>query len=432
MWPSLSNEQAEEGRVYVYYGSPSGPKDTADWVVESNEFHSRLGNSVGTAGDVNGDGFDDVIIGTPVSDEVQDNEGRVFVYYGSEAGLSLTPDWTAESDQWNARFGLSAHSAGDVNGDGFDDVIVGARNYSHGQEDEGMVFVYHGSATGLSSSPDWTAEGDQAFSEFGWAVASAGDVNRDGYDDVIVGARYYNLGEVEEGAAFVYHGSASGLSTVAEWTAEGDQARAWFGYSVGTAGDVNCDGYADVVVGARYYDDAWLDEGAAFVYYGSELGLSGTPEWTGVGGQAGADFGVSTGLAGDVDGNSCSDLAVGAALYDAEIIDAGAVFLYYGHPFTLTVINDSPTMLGSTTTMTATVSPGSVVTYTWSLGDGAFAGGAMVTHTYPAARVYTDVVTASNSVVDVAATTRVSIFQHIYLPLLLRSYDGDEPVGSLQ
>ncbi|MFN2225268.1 MAG: integrin alpha, partial [Anaerolineae bacterium] len=149
MWPSLSNEQAEEGRVYVYYGSPSGPKDTADWVVESNEFHSRFGNSVGTAGDVNGDGFDDVIIGAPVSDEVQDNEGRVFVYYGSEAGLSLTPDWTAESDQWNARFGLSAHSAGDVNGDGFDDVIVGARNYSHGQEDEGMVFVYHGSATGL-------------------------------------------------------------------------------------------------------------------------------------------------------------------------------------------------------------------------------------------------------------------------------------------
>ena len=150
--------------------------------------------------------------------------------------LLSSPSWTAESGQAQAIFGVSVGTAGDVNGDGYSDVIVGAQNYDNGETDEGRAFVYHGSATGLSAAANWTAESDQAGAIFGVSVGTAGDVNGDGYSDVIVGANYYDNGEADEGRAFVYHGSAVGLSAAANWTAESDQAVALFGESVGTAG----------------------------------------------------------------------------------------------------------------------------------------------------------------------------------------------------
>ena len=123
-------------------------------------------------------------------------------------------------------FGYSVATAGDVNGDGFSDVIVGAIWFDNGQTDEGRAFVYHGSASGLGLCPAWTAEGDQASALFGYSVATAGDVNGDGYSDVIVGAVQYDNGQTDEGRAFVYHGSSSGLATSAAWTAESNQASA--------------------------------------------------------------------------------------------------------------------------------------------------------------------------------------------------------------
>ncbi len=112
------------------------------------------------------------------------------------------------------------------------------------------------------------AESDQAGAEFGNSVGTAGDVNGDGYSDVIVGADAYNNGQTGEGRAYVYHGSATGLATSATWTAESDQVNAYFGYSVGTAGDVNGDGYSDVIVGAYGYDNDQTDEGRVYVYHG--------------------------------------------------------------------------------------------------------------------------------------------------------------------
>ena len=126
-------------------------------------------------------------------------------------GSAPTAAWTAESDQANAWLGWSAGTAGDVNGDGYADVIVGAPYYDNGQTDEGRAYVYHGSAAGLSTSAAWTAESDQAGARFGWWVGTAGDVNGDGYADVIVGARTYDNGQIDEGRVFVYHGGAAGL-----------------------------------------------------------------------------------------------------------------------------------------------------------------------------------------------------------------------------
>ena len=325
------NGQTDEGRAFVYHGSATGLSPTADWTAESDQANALFGSSVGTAGDVNGDGFSDVIVGAPKYDNGQTDEGRAFVYQGSATGLSTTPDWTAEGNQAVAQFGVQVGTAGDVNGDGYSDVIVGAWFYDNGETDEGRAFVYHGSSTGLSTgSADWTAEGDQANAIFGRAVGTAGDVNGDGYSDVIVGARRYDNGETDEGRAFVYHGSATGLSATADWTAESDQEGARFGNSVGTAGDLNGDGYADVIVGASGYDNGQTDEGRAFVYHGSATGLSPTADWTAESEQAGASFGQSVGTAGDVNGDGFSDVIVGAPFYDGGEIDEGRAFVYQG------------------------------------------------------------------------------------------------------
>ena len=141
--------------------------------------------------------------------------GKVYVYDGSSSGLSATPNWTATSDRFSVpEFGFSVASAGDVNGDGYKDIINGAPLYSNGQTAEGVALISHGSSTGLTPNPGSPSnaarllEKDQAGASFGYAVASAGDINDDGYSDVIVGAPKYDNGETDEGAVFVYNGSA--------------------------------------------------------------------------------------------------------------------------------------------------------------------------------------------------------------------------------
>jgi hypothetical protein len=337
---SFDNGSLNAGAAFVFHGSATGLSATPDWTVEFPQFEAFFGRSVGTAGDVNGDGYDDVIVGAYGYGDGQTNEGAAFVYHGSATGLSTTPAWTAESNRYWALFGNSVATAGDVNGDGYADVIVGAPQFRRRQEDEGRAFVYHGSATGLSTTPDWTAEPNQAFAQFGYSVRSAGDVNGDSYDDVIVGAPFYDNGQDNEGGAFVFHGSAAGLSATPDWANEPDQVNANFGRSVGTAGDVNGDGYADAIVGAYGYDNGQTDEGVAFAYHGSTGGLSATPDWTAESDQASANFGVSVGTAGDVNGDGYADAIVGAYFYDHGETNEGAAFLYLG---TIAGLSDSRT-----------------------------------------------------------------------------------------
>jgi hypothetical protein len=251
--------------------------------AEGDQPEAALGRSVSSAGDVNGDGYSDVIVGASKFTNGETNEGRAFVYHGSGAGLSPSAAWTAESNVANAQFGFAVSNAGDVNGDGYSDVIVGAYQFHNGDtwRDvlEGAAFAWHGSATGLGAAGTpanaaWLADGGQVGAQFGYALSTAGDVNGDGYSDVIVGAPAYNNGPENEGRVLVYHGFGGGLSVTARWTAEGDQAGAQFGRSVAAAGDISGDGFADVIVGAPLYDEGSTvtDVGLARVYHGNGQG----------------------------------------------------------------------------------------------------------------------------------------------------------------
>jgi hypothetical protein len=326
--PWSSDGQTNEGLAYLYLGSPSGLKKTASWTAESDQANAAFGYSVASAGDVNGDGFDEVVVGAFAYVSGQFIGGRAYLYLGSPVGLGTVASWTADGDQAGAEFGLAVASAGDVNGDGYDDVLVGAPFEMDGSS-EGRAYLYLGSPSGLAIAPSWTAETGE-FGLFGSSLASAGDVNEDGYADVIVGAYQFTNGQPVEGRAFLYLGSALGLSSSPSWTAEADEAEAFFGYSVASAGDVNGDGYDDVVVGAPQYGRFDYTLGRAYVYFGSLSGLETAASWIVESTQVDSYLGNSVASAGDVNGDGYDDVLVGARLYDHRQIDDGRAYLYVG------------------------------------------------------------------------------------------------------
>jgi len=334
------NGESSEGRVYVYHGSASGLSPTSNWSAEGNQLNANFGNSISTAGDVNGDGYSDVIIGCWLYDNGNTNEGKVFVYHGSPTGLSNTSDWSAEGNQSSANFGYSVSTAGDVNGDGYSDVIIGAYAYDNGQSNEGKVFGYYGSASGLQATENWTAESNVASVYFGGCVSFAGDVNGDGYSDVIISASNYSNGQNIEGKAFVYNGSAGGLSLTESWSVESNVPDVGLDMCVSTAGDVNGDGYSDVLVGFRNYDNGQNSEGKVFEYDGSSSGLSATAIWTYESNQDNTSFGSGIASAGDVNGDGYSDIIIGSMNYDNGQTNEGKANVFLGSAaglFTFTI-----------------------------------------------------------------------------------------------
>lgn len=323
------NGELNEGAAFVYHGSAAGISTTPASIAESNQAGASMGYSVATAGDVNGDGYSDIIAGAYLYTNGQSFEGAAYVFHGTPSGINTSPAVILESNQASAGMGISVSSAGDVNGDGYSDVIVGAYAYDNGETDEGVAFVYHGSASGINATPAALLESNQATSLFGRSVASAGDVNGDGYSDVIVGALNYDNGEADEGAAFIFYGSASGINTTPAALLESNQASSWFSYSVASAGDVNGDGYSDVIVGANDFDNGQTNEGVAFIYHGSSTGINTSPTAMLESNQISAEMGIVS-SAGDVNGDGYADVIVGAYFYDNGETNEGAVFVYSG------------------------------------------------------------------------------------------------------
>jgi hypothetical protein len=162
------------------------------------------------------------------------------VYLGGPTGLATSAAWTATGGQASANFGVSVASAGDVDGDGYADVIVGANLFDSNLVDQGTVRLYLGSATGLASAPAWSYLGQSAGAKLGSSVASAGDLDADGYGDVVVGSP-------GDDRALLFVGAPWGLAPKPDQKLTGASASE-FGSLVGGAGDTNGDGYADLFV----------------------------------------------------------------------------------------------------------------------------------------------------------------------------------------
>ncbi len=292
--------------------------------VEGDEY----GVSVASAGDIDGDGFADVLVGAAGVDDMGSWGGAAYVYRGGPDGLDrktelkLLPTSLGESHT----FGLAVSSAGDVNGDGYDDVIIGAQgDDSHGNN-TGAAYLYLGSSTGidLSSEVKLQASDAAAVHNFGADASYAGDVNGDGYDDIVVGGG---------AGAYVYHGSADGIDLDSETKltpASGESAG--YGGDVGTAGDVNGDGYDDIVVGAG--EDETTDDrsGAAFIYLGSASGIDPSSELKILASDSArtSHFGEVLAGIGDTNGDGYDDIAVGSYLADGACFNCGAVYVYRG------------------------------------------------------------------------------------------------------
>jgi hypothetical protein len=335
--PLYDGPYQDGGRAWVYFGSPSGLSPTAGWTASGDQAFCKFGSAVASAGDVNRDGYDDVLVSAPFHGGTHYvGEGRVYLFLGGPSGPSTSPDWMAEGGQYSAEMGFGLASAGDVNGDGYDDVIVGAHGYQGAAgEWEGEAMVFLGGPAGLSPTPVWTVTGGLADSNFGMAVASAGDVNHDGYDDVLVGAPCYGDpqgGPLSGGRAFFYLGSPSGPLTTPAWQAGPGQRYASYG-GVQGAGDLNGDGYDDIMVGAPKFDSNGRgDEGRVFVYFGYATGPSAAPSQVLRTGEGGAWFGYSLGRAGDVNHDGYSDVIVGAPLGRFNLTHEGWAIVVMGSP----------------------------------------------------------------------------------------------------
>lgn len=352
----------DEGAVFVYYGSATGVSSTEDVILRSNLQNGYMGWSVSGAGDLNSDGFSDIIVGSNLGPNGQFNEGLVWVFLGSTLGVQSTFCHFLERNQTGAQFGNSVAGAGDINGDGFDDVIIGAPRMDVNVADDGAVFIYygggnvnrplwHGSGTLNNPAPGLTFNSAGTSFRVGWAVAGAGDVNGDGYSDVIIGDWRDNIGnQSNEGTALVYHGSATGLNSTPATVIQNDQSNSWLGRSVSSAGDINGDGYSDVAIGASQFQlSPRTNEGAVYIHLGGPSGISPNYFILATGGISGMLLGESVAVAGDINGDGYSDLIAGAY----KMAPGGAVRIWMGGAFPIAPSTPAAGALNPPTTVSA-------------------------------------------------------------------------------
>lgn len=326
--PHYDNGEDGEGAAFLYYGSANG-LNPVPVIFEGNQAHAEMGYSVASAGDLNADGFSDIALGAPFYDNGQPGEGVVFIHFGAPKGVKPNPAIILERNQLEAHFGISVALAGDVNNDNYSDLVVGADEFDQGQLNEGAAFVFYGSKAGIDPNQATTLQMNQSIAGMGASVAGAGDINADGFGDVLVGAPFYDQGETNEGAAFLYYGTAQGISIVPT-IIQSNQADAHLGTSLATAGDVNGDNFSDIIIGTPHYDKLYTDQGLANIYLGSPAGINSNTPITLTGQQMQEEFGRAVACAGDVNGDSFSDIMVAGRTKGKNPLNEGVVMLYYG------------------------------------------------------------------------------------------------------
>ncbi|MCC6348713.1 MAG: FG-GAP repeat protein [Candidatus Eisenbacteria bacterium] len=322
---------AEAGRVYVYLGGPAGVDSTPDWVKTYPTPGAKFGMSLACVGDLDADGFDDILVGA--GRDMASQQGSAHLFRGGPSGPDTTAAWSAIGASTYSWFGTAVAGAGDLNDDGHPDIAIGAPNAPGVLPHPGAVFVYYGTGTGLAPTPT-VLQGDLDAGWFGYSVAGAGDVNGDGVDDLIVGAPYTTDPLHWEGRAQLFLGSPSGVSTTPAWSVNSGNLGAGFGYSVGGAGDVNADGFGDVLVGAHHFDTTGVapqeGQGRAFLFFGSPTGLSPTAPWWITGHSVQAHLGRTVGFAGDVNHDGIDDLYLSSLREAITQFSEGRLEIFYG------------------------------------------------------------------------------------------------------
>ncbi len=302
-------------RAYLHFGGSAGLATSSISAVSRPEgIGGRYGVTVAAAGDVNADGYADAILGVA-------DAARADVYYGSVTGIAATPSVSLIGPTaTGSLFGASATGACDFDADGIADIVVGSPGADR-------VDVFRGGRAGVGASGLALLNPEAANRSFGIAVVCIGDTNRDGYPDLAVGSPLAAGG----GKVFIYQGGAGGLATSPTRVITGpDGVGRSFGAALGGGGDIDGDGSADLIVGGA------AGSIRVHVYFGSSTGLPGTP---GVSLAAPADnagsFGVSVASVGDVNADGFGDVLVGSGAETATpgvgtYPGSGRAYLYLG------------------------------------------------------------------------------------------------------
>ncbi len=326
----------DSGAVYVVRGPVLSDFElsNADGKLIGENADDDAGYCVALAGDVDEDGHADLLVGAPWNDSGGSDAGTAYLVLGPVSGIV---DFSAASgklvgEKANSHAGTSVSSAGDFDADGHADLLVGAPNAGFGP---GAVYLLCGPISGeidLSSS-DGRLVGDDTFDGIGSSVSLAGDVNSDGHDDVLIGAHQNGDGGSNAGAAYLIYGGGLPNFDLSSAAGKyiGEEPYDYAGTSVSSAGDVDGDGFDDMLVAAIGNDTGGEGAGATYLLFGpadGNLDLSSAgakfvgEDWDAVGMSW---FQVSS--AGDMDGDGNSDLLIGDPYYGGEGASAGAAHL---------------------------------------------------------------------------------------------------------